>query len=297
MLTGAGSDPASGALRDPLPVAVLVAASVMWGLTWWPLKALNQMGVAGVPLAVIAFGAVSVVLVPMLWAERRRWAGRGRSLLLIMLFGGYANLAFTTAMIYGEVIRVMVLFYLLPVWGVLGGRVFLGERIDGPRWVGVGLALGGAFLILGGFQVFGGSVSWMDVLAVTCGMAFALNNIFFRAEQTIPVTSKVAAMLFGCFVIALILTGFHVQPWPQVSPAAWGWVALYGLAWLLVATVGTQWGVTHMEAGRASIIIIMELLTAVVSAALIAGERMSPPEMIGGALILAAAFIEARRAG
>ena len=50
-----------------------------------------------------------------------------------------------------------------------------------------------------------------------------------------------------------------------------------------------------MEAGRSSIIIIMELITAVVSATLIAGERMSVPEMLGGVLILSAALIEALR--
>jgi drug/metabolite transporter (DMT)-like permease len=70
----------------------------------------------------------------------------------------------------------------------------------------------------------------------------------------------------------------------------------YGLAWLLLATLGTQFGVTHMEAGCASVIIILELVTAVASALWIGGERMSVTEMVGGALILAAAVFEARRA-
>lgn len=80
--------------------------------------------------------------------------------------------------------------------------------------------------------------------------------------------------------------------------SAGGWLAAigYGLAWLLVATLGTQFGVTHMEAGRASVIIILELVTAVASALWIGGERMSVTEMVGGALILTAAVIEARRA-
>ncbi len=51
-----------------------------------------------------------------------------------------------------------------------------------------------------------------------------------------------------------------------------------------------------MEAGRASVIIILELVTAVASALWIGGERMSVTEMVGGALILTAAVIEARRA-
>jgi drug/metabolite transporter (DMT)-like permease len=59
--------------------------------------------------------------------------------------------------------------------------------------------------------------------------------------------------------------------------------------------VATQWAVTHLEAGRASILIIMELVTAVVTAMLFGGERMSGTELFGAALILVAAVIEARR--
>ena len=73
-------------------------------------------------------------------------------------------------------------------------------------------------------------------------------------------------------------------------------LVVYALFWLLAANVGSQWGVTHLEAGRASIIIIMELVTAVVTATWIGGERMDALEMFGGALIVMAATIEALRA-
>jgi drug/metabolite transporter (DMT)-like permease len=101
-------------------------------------------------------------------------------------------------------------------------------------------------------------------------------------------------MLLGAsgFAAALLIGG--AQPWPETTTAGWLATVGYGLAWLLLATLGTQFGVTHMEAGRASIIIILELATAVASAVLIGGERMNPAEMAGGALILVAAVIEAR---
>lgn len=50
-----------------------------------------------------------------------------------------------------------------------------------------------------------------------------------------------------------------------------------------------------MEAGRSSIIMIMELITAVVSATIIANETMTLLEYTGGALIMTAAFVEAFR--
>jgi drug/metabolite transporter (DMT)-like permease len=68
------------------------------------------------------------------------------------------------------------------------------------------------------------------------------------------------------------------------------------MGWIFVATLCTQWAVTHLEVGRASILIIIELITAVTSALWIGGERISGLEILGGLLILIAAVIEAYRA-
>lgn len=282
-------------MNPALPVTVLLAASVLWGTAWLPLKALSELGIDGIPLVTMAYGAATLALLPLLIGQRRQWHGEGHWLLLIVLIGGYANLAFSSALIYGQVVRVMVLFYLLPVWGVLGGRLFLGEHIDNARWLAVVLALAGAVLVLGGDHALDGGISWIDLLALSAGFAFAMNNILFRARQRIPVPSKISAMLAGCALIGALLLSAGAQPLPDVPFQSWLWVVLFGLAWLLAATAGSQWGVTHLEAGRASIIIVMELVSAVVSATLVGGENLQPSEWLGGALILTAATIEARR--
>jgi len=276
-------------------VAALVGSSILWGLAWLPLKQIAGLGLEGLAVILVAYSALSMLAVPVVGMQRPRWRGRGVWLLGIALLGGYASLAFSLALIHGEVVRVMVLFYLLPAWGVLGGRLFLGETIDRVRWLAVILALTGAFLVLGGPAALDGRLSWTDLVALTSGLAFAGNNLLFRARQDIPVPSKTGAMIGGCAAIALLLVGLGAAPPPPYPTAAWPWAVLYGISWLLLANAGTQWGVTHLEAGRASIIIILELLTAVVSAVAIGAERLSPGEAVGGTLILAAAFIEARR--
>ena len=278
-----------------LPIVVLLSGSVLWGLTWIPLKWLNGLGYEGVSVTAIAFGTISALLLPVFLRQRRIWLARPRALILIALIGGYANLAFAMAMMYGEVVRAMVLFYLLPAWGVLGGRLFLGEHIDLARWLAVVFALAGAFFVLGGPAALTGAISWVDVMALTAGMGLAGNNLVFRAEQHIPVPSKLAAMMLGGFVMAGALLVAGVQPQAvRFTPDAL-WAAAYGGIWLLAAAAATPWGVSHMEAGRASILIVMELVTAVTSAMLIAGERLAPLEWFGAALILAATLIEATR--
>jgi drug/metabolite transporter (DMT)-like permease len=262
-----------------------------------PLKGINALGIEGVTLTFTTYLLLAILFTPAIVRARAAFNRNNlRPLLLIAVLGGGANLAFTVALIYGEVIRVMVLFYLLPVWGVLGGKFFLKERVDGARWLGVGLAIAGAFLILGGFDVLGGPPSWIDFLALSAGMLLAMNNLVFRAAQKEPFITKLAAMFYGCVVLSGILLVSGVEAWPaNIEATSWAGVALYAVAWLLLANLGAQYGVTHLEAGRASIIIIMELVVAVVSATLIGNETMSGWEMVGGGLILTAALIEALR--
>ena len=254
------------------------------------------MGIEGIALIFLAYGLLTVTLIPLLLKQFSIWKEHRKMMLLIALFGGGANLAFTYALINGEVIRVMVLFYLLPVWGVAGGRIFLKEDIDRWRYLGVFLAISGAFFILGGFEVLDTPPSWIDLIALVSGLFFAMNNLLFRAAQSIPVASKIGSMFFGCFALAGIFLLAGIEQFPMtITGNAWLMLVSYAFFWLLIANIGSQWSVTHMEAGRSSIIIILELITAVISATFIAGEIMSPLEYMGGALIVTAAFIEAFR--
>ncbi|MEZ5501606.1 MAG: hypothetical protein R3E50_02705 [Halioglobus sp.] len=56
-------------------------------------------------------------------------------------------------MAHGDVIGVMILFYMLPVWSVLGVRLFFGEAIDRSRLIAVALCFCGGALILDVFNV------------------------------------------------------------------------------------------------------------------------------------------------
>lgn len=282
-------------MASSLPVPLLLLSSVMWGVTWWPLKQFNAAGIDGVPLILFSYGVVGIALAWLILQEWRLWQGKGYLLLLFFLLGGYANLAFAIAMIYGDVVRAMMLFYLGPVWGVIGGRVFLGERIDRQRWLGVIIAMAGAWLILGGGAIFDTAPSLLDLLALSAGMAFALNNITFRATHTYPTGSKIAAMFIGCGLFAALLMPVQGYGLPDLSATVWLAILAFGLIWLLGATIATQWSVTHMEAGRASILLITELLVAVLSATLIGGESLTTPEILGGALIFTSTLLEAWR--
>jgi len=282
-------------IKFSLPVVVLLFSSTGWGLTWLPLRYFESVGLEGPLLIYIAFASAVMFLLPIFMQQINYWKKGLHLLLLIALFGGIANLSFQSALYYGDVVRVMILFYLLPIWSVLGGRLFLGEPIDTLRIVTLAAAIGGGFLILGGLGIFTRPPDIIDMLAIISGFAFAMNNLVFRAAQSIPVISKVAAMFIGVSVFIGLFLVFDGEAIDMPSSQTTVLAVLYGVAWLLLITFGTQWGVTHLDAGRASIIIVMELVVAVISAVIILDQPLSAVEMAGAGLVIVAALLEGAR--
>jgi drug/metabolite transporter (DMT)-like permease len=283
-------------------VWVLVIASMVWGLTWWPLKSFAAQGLSGPLLATVTYGFAGLLGLPLIMAQRKHWRGQTGLLVLIALVGGWGNTAFVSAIVLGDVVRVMLLFYLAPVWSVLGGRLFLGERVSGRRALAVVLALAGAFLVVGGMAAFAAPPSAADVLAVSAGLGFSGNNILARKAQEVPAGSKTAGLLLGCgltsllmFLLLPLLSTGHVasRTLPHFTPGLLMLLAAFSIVWLSMVTYAWQWSVTRMEAGRSGVITITELIVAILSATLLGSETMTLLESVGAALIGMAAVLEA----
>lgn len=282
-------------IHSTLPVAVLVMASMLWGLVWWPLKYVHGMGIDGLPLIAIGHVGVTLVLLPFMLRQTRHWLPLWPWMLAIALVGGAANVTFNVALMYGDVVRSMVLFYLLPVWGVLGGRIFLGEKIDRLRIISMLLALLGAYVMLGASLDMLKQFSWMDLVALLSGFLFAMNNIIFRVTAQVPIISKITFLFAGGLVLALTPLVSGMAATPPLTINVIGAALAIGLGWWLLATLGSQWAVTQLEAGRAAVIMVMELVTAVVSSAWIGANALQPHEITGVIFVLIATLLEAWR--
>jgi len=281
---------------DRVPSLVLLFSATLWGLSWWPMQQLAALGVQGPALTLMAYGGVGVVGLPLLWRERGAWWRKPGQLLLIALLGGWAAASFVVAMTQGDVVREMLLFYLAPAWSVLGGRFLLKEHLGRRRLFAVALAMTGAYLVIraGGGGGFGGSpaITGADLMALSASITFAGNNLVMRAASRIPVASKAIAQMLGCGAIsAALLAGTGIDL-PTLSGAAALGVLAFALVWIIGGSTTTAYGMSHLEAGRAAIIILAELVAAVASASLIKGRMPSALEVAGGSLILAAAALD-----
>ena len=287
------STPSRAAPQTWLPLTILTFSAAMWGITWWPLKQFGAAGLSGPQISLVSYGLVGLAGLPLLLRERHVWRSQIRLLLLLALFGGWANASFVYALMVGDVVRVMLLFYLAPVWSVIGGHLFLHEILTKRRLLAVLISIFGAFLVIGGSNAWVTPLSVADLLALSAGLAFAANNIVTRAAHSIPIAAKTIAVFIGCGIISALMVWQQNAVAPEVSPELALLLIAFGFGWLGLATFATQYGVSHMQAGRAGIILIVELLAAVMSAILIGGEQLLPRELIGGTFIALAAVAEA----
>ena len=275
-------------------VSALLAGSVFWGLFWWPLKSLSLFGIQGGIVQVYAFGLSVLLLLPFVWNNLAQLRGQIRLILLIAALGGWATAALVTSLAAGSVVRVMLLFYLAPVWTILAARIFLGEAFTRLRLIALGLALAGLAATLGGPEIFSTPLSVVDMLALSSGLAFAFNNVAIRVGHGLPDTVRAVAINAGCALISFGFMCREAKPMQTLDATQTGILLALGLFWVLPGTLATFYGVARLDAGKAAILLLAELLVGVFSAVLIGGEQLSVQEITGGFLILTAAIIEAR---
>lgn len=273
---------------------VLLGGSLFWGLFWWPLKALAGGGLHGGFVQFAAYGLPALALLPWAWASRAAWRHRLTVLLLIALLGGWANASFASALACGSVVRVMLLFYLAPVWTIVAARIVLAEPITPLRLTALALALAGLGFTLGGPQLLEAPLGAVDLLALSSGLAFALNNVAIRATRELPEVVRSVAVFAGCATFSLGFMAWAGEGPPALDGVTALWLLGLGLLWVLPGTLATYYGVARLEAGKAAILLLAELVVGVVSAVLIGGEQLGLKEAVGGGLILAAAVLEAR---
>ena len=279
------------------PLALVVAATT-WGLVWYPYRLLEQAGLTGSVASVLTY----LVAVPplLIFALRRRLADpEERGLLIALaLSAGWTNLAYVLAVINGEVVRVMLLFYLAPLWTVPFARLLLNEHAGRIAWLVIVLALAGAWVMLageGGFPLPHGVAEWMGLSA---GMGFALSNVLTRRLKAAPIALRSLWVFVGVVTVSTVYAGAEGATPDLVGvldASGWWLVAVIALA-LLLATFSVQYGLAHTPANQAVVILLAELVVAALSSRWLAGEVMDLHEWIGGAMIVAATLFSGRMA-
>jgi drug/metabolite transporter (DMT)-like permease len=279
-------------------MAALMLNAFTWGVSWWPLRQLEAAGLHPLWATALIYTLVVLIIVALRPAAVGQLL-RTPVLWVLVLAAGTTNATFNWAVTIGDVVRVVLLFYLMPLWAVLLARLLLGERLTPRALLRVALALAGAAVVLwpedGGLPLPQSLPDWLGVIG---GFSFALNNVMLRREAHQPEAARALAMFFGgsavAAVLALVMSAQGLVPTPPApSP---GWLAGVGALALcfLAGNLALQHGAARLPANVTAVVMLTEVLFASVSALLLGAGVVTPSLVLGGALIVGAALLSAR---
>jgi drug/metabolite transporter (DMT)-like permease len=200
-------------------------------------------------------------------------------------------------MLHGEVMRVLLLFYLSPVWTILFSYWLLGERLNLYGFFVVALSLSGAIIMLWkpslGFPLPQSLSEW---LGLSAGMSFAISNVISRRTSHLSVEAKSFSVWLGATVLTLPFLawqgGMLNQIW-AIDKYTWLVLGVMGIA-LTATSFVVQYGVTHLEANRAAVLFLFELIIAAISSYFIAGEALGWLDWIGAIPIITASLLSGK---
>jgi len=280
-------------------------SGVVWGLFWIPLRALDGSGITGAWATVLFYLVPAVLFLPIaLWRWRAIVAG-GWGLQLTGLVTGTAVVLYADGLVYTEVIRAMLLYYMTPVWSTLLARLILNEPITAVRWLAIALGLSGMLVILGFDPSIDPSIdsgvplprNVGDWMALAGGFCWAIAAVRMRSDtrsSAIEFTSL--HFLLGAPVALLIallpLAGAHNAPDAATAAGVLPWLVPTLLVVVVTGSFAAMWGASHLSPGIVGILFMTEISVGTATAAIWAGEPFGAREIIGVVLITAAGLAE-----
>jgi drug/metabolite transporter (DMT)-like permease len=281
------------------PALALVLNAAIWGCSWWPFRQLHEAGLH--PLwTTAAIYLMAVIAIAAIRPAAVHEVARTPALWLIALASGTTNATFNWGVTVGDVVRVVLLFYLMPLWAVLLARLLLKEPLTGAALMRVALALAGALIVL--WPGEGHALQALrrtDMLGLIGGFTFALSNVLLRRESARHEASRALAMFCGGTVVAgLLAVSLTVQgavPGPAaLAPPWWGFALGLGALFLL-SNLALQYGAARLPANATAVIMLTEVVFAAATALALGAGTLSPALAVGGALIVGAALLAAWR--
>ena len=285
--------------KNSFAVFGLLFGACFWGVVWYPYRIMEVAGVSGIASSFYSYVIATTIACVLFAKHWRGMLAQPKSIIWLGLIAGWTNLAYVLAVIDGHVMRVILLFYLSPLWTLILAHFWLHERTNLKGLATILMALLGASIML--YDPSGNS-GWLpiprsqsDWLALSSGIGFSLTNVITKKSVHLSIPAKSFAVWLGVIAMSLICMAFSGEKFPAPSffnANHWLIMTLISLV-LLFGTMLVQYGVTQIAANRASVIFLFELVVAAIASYYLAGEVMAPNEWIGGALIVAAAFFAA----
>ena len=272
---------------------MIAVSGALWGLYWIPVRHLEDRGVGVVWMTLGLFVTALALLVPVLLRHPPARAVFTRRMLVTGLLTGGSFVLYSVAIALTEVVTAILLFYLSPVWATVLERALLAERFTVTRVAALVLGLGGLWVVLGGESGLPLPRNPGDWCALIAGATWALGTLRVHQDAAVSPIAHTAALFAGGTVVIAFIALLPAMEAPAPVFAAPSAAIVLVLAMLSVLSAGgILWGARLISPGRAGLLLMMEVITGLASAALLSGEPFGPIQVVGSMLIVAAAIVE-----
>ena len=283
-----------------ISTASILSGAIVWGLIWYPYRVLLDSGLSGQLSTLLTYSLAMLCgafMLPRVWRELRLYhEGRGWALALV-LSAGWTNFGYVLAVLYGEVMRVLLLFYLAPLWTILFSYWLLGERLNRYGYFIIALSFTGACTMLWeprfGLPLPNNLAEWIGLSA---GMAFAFSNVVSRRTTQLSIAAKSYGVWLGTVLMTaplLCWQGGLPGQLLAIDAKAWLMLALLGIVLCAVSFV-VQYALAHLPANRAIVLFLFELVVAAASSYFLADEAMQLRDWFGALLIISASLLSGK---
>lgn len=288
---------------DPRPgrdVGLVVAGAVLWGTGGLTGAALADGGLSTAAVATLRLGVGGgILLVVLATAGRVRavpWRGAaGRRVAVTGALAAVYQGAYFAAVAAGSVsVATLVALGGAPVLVAAATAVRTRSRPSPRTVLALALALAGLVLLVGGSGAGAGDATSAGrpvlgaLLALVCAAAFAAMTVVNRepVPGLAPLVLTGASFTLGAVLllpVVLVVGMGHVVSWPAV---VWLGVGPTALAYAAYFS-----GLRSVPGTTASLLALLEPLTAALGAALLRDERLGWAGLAGGLLLLLAIVV------
>lgn len=282
--------------RTSLAKAAALYSGLIFGLFWFPLRFLEAQGVPGVWPAVLINGTAAAFMIPVVVWRWKRFVFGGWRFHVAGLLAGTTLVLYAAGLLYTEVVRIIVLYYMLPIWGFLLARIFLGAAITPIRWVAMGLGFTGLYIIFGadaGLPLPRNAGDWMGL---SSGFIWAIAATMILADNRSSVIDYALYYLvwggLGTIVVLAFSGDLATTPDSRTVIDAMIWIVPLALLGLVPAGLATLYAPAYLNPGTVGLLFMTEISVSVGTAAVFAGEVFGLPEAVGVILISFAGLIE-----
>lgn len=284
----------NASLEVKAKLACLYAGAV-WGLFWIPLRALEDAGIHGLWITVVYFLIPTICITPVTLKRWKHVKKGGLSLQLTAMLSGGALLLYSTSIVYTDVVRAMLLFYLTPIWATILARIFLNDAISPSRILAMAMAILGMLTIFGLGARFPIPQNIGDWLGIASGVLWAIATVRLRMSESHSAIELTAGFFQWSLIFsasaAFLLAPAYIPKVEQALPAL-PLLLIFMALLVLPGTYASLWGPKYLSPGIVGLLFMTEIVVGAISVALLAGEPFGIRELTGVLLIAGASMLE-----